>query len=180
MKLVAVLGSNRNGSVSERVALKFIDGAKSVGYDEVVIFKINEMNIKGCVGCGSCRKNDTDCVILDDMQKYFAELKSCDALLVTAPNYYSQISGQMMTFMNRHYCFTRADRTQRLKSGIKLAGIFSQGADEEYPKYPSTYEWYMSTFTSKGMLNCGMIIIGGNSNMNQKLDEAYELGKKLA
>ncbi|MBQ8297413.1 MAG: flavodoxin family protein [Ruminococcus sp.] len=179
MKLIAVLGSNRPGSVSERAAKHFIDGAKAAGYDEVRVFSANDMNIRGCRGCGSCRKNDTDCVIEDDFAKYLSELKSCDALLVTAPNYYSQVAGPMMTFMNRHYCLTRKDKTQRLRPGIKVTGIFAQGAPEDYPKYPSTYEWYMGTFAGKGMENCGMLIIGGDSDIARKLDEAYEMGRSL-
>lgn len=179
MKLVAVLGSSRENSVSERAAMRFIDGAKSAGYDEIVVLKINEMNVRGCVGCGSCRKNDTDCVIRDDFQQYLLELKTCDALLVTAPNYYSQVAGPMITFMNRHYCLTRKDKTQRLRPGIKVCGIFAQGAPEAYPKYPATYEWYMSTYTGKGMENAGMMIIGGDSNIDKKLDDAYEMGRSL-
>jgi multimeric flavodoxin WrbA len=179
MKLVAVLGSARTGSLSERAASKFIDGAESAGYDEVKIFRVNDMKLSGCHGCGSCRKNDTDCVIDDDFQAYLSELKTCDALLVTSPNYYSQIAGPMITLMNRHYCLTRSDKTQRLKPGIKVCGIFAQGAPEDYPKYPATYEWYMSTYAGKGMVNSGMLIIGGDSDAAAKLDEAYELGRSL-
>lgn len=179
MKLVAVLGSGREGSLSERAANHYIEGAKAAGYDDVVVFRVNDMNLKGCVGCGSCRKNDTDCVIADDFQQYLAELKSCDALLVTAPNYYSQVAGPMMTFMNRHYCLTRKDKTQRLEAGKKVAGIFAQGAPEDYAKYPAVYEWYMSTFAGKGMELSDMMIIGGDSDVAAKLDEAYEMGKSL-
>lgn len=179
MKLVAVLGSGREASVSEKAARRFIEGAKSAGYDDVAVFRANDMSVKGCMGCGSCRKNDTDCVIEDDFQRYLSELKICDALLVTAPNYYSQIAGPMITFMNRHYCLTRADKTQRLKPGKKIFGIFAQGAPENYPKYPSVYEWYMSTFTGKGMNSYGMMIIGGDSDISAKLEEAYEKGKSL-
>lgn len=180
MKLAVVLGSSRKGSLSERAAKYFIEGAKEAGYDDVTIFRVNEMELKGCMGCGSCRKNDTDCVVADDFtEKYLPELKSCDALLLTAPNYYSQVAGPMITFMNRHYCLTRADKTQRLPSGIKVAGIFAQGAPEDYPKYEPMYEWYMSTFTGKGMELSGYMIIGGDSDVSAKLDEAYELGKAL-
>lgn len=179
MKLLAVLGSKRDGSLSKRAAYKVIAGAKESGYDETVIFNINEMQISGCTGCGSCRKNDTDCIIHDKFQDYLSELKTCDALLITSPNYYSQIAGPMITFMNRHYCLTRKDRSQRLKPGIKLIGIFAQGAPEDYPKYIPTYEWYMKTFESKGMENCGMLVIGGDSDIAEKLDDAYKMGKAL-
>lgn len=72
-KLVVVLGSARRDSVSEKAAMEFIKGAEEAGYKSV-IFRANDMNIKGCTGCGSCRRNGTDCVIQDDMQKYYGEL----------------------------------------------------------------------------------------------------------
>lgn len=177
-KLVAVLGSSRPESVSMKAAMEFIKGAKENGY-ETIIFNANEIEIKGCVGCGSCRKNSTDCVINDDMQKYLHELHSCDALLITAPNYYSQVSGPMMTFMNRHYCLSNPDRTSRLENNIKFSAIYAQGAPEDYPKYPPVYEWYNSTFTSKGMALHHSQIIGGDSNIEVACQNAYSAGKSL-
>lgn len=177
-KLVVMLGSPNPNSISEKVAMEFVKGAEEAGYT-AKIYNIDNLNVKGCKGCGSCRKNDIDCVIDDDLKAYFKDLHSCDALLVTAPNYYSQIAGPMITFMNRHYCLNRADKTSRLESGKKLAGIFAQGAPEDYPKYPATYDWYLGTFASKGMENVGKIIVGGNSDLEKKCQEAYELGKSL-
>jgi hypothetical protein len=37
----------------------------------------------------------------------------------------------------------------------------------------------MSTYAGKGMVNSGMLIIGGDSDAAAKLDEAYELGRSL-
>jgi multimeric flavodoxin WrbA len=177
-KLVAVLGSSRENSVSLKAAEAFIKGAEEAGY-ETVIFNVNDMNLKGCMGCGSCRKNGTDCVIEDDMQKYYKELHSCSALLVTSPNYYANVAGPMITFMNRHYCMNNPDKTSRLQPGIKLAGIFAQGAPENYPNYPDTYNWYMGTFTGKGMEKVCQIIIGGDSNTDDMFKKAYDAGKNL-
>lgn len=178
MKILVVLGSVREGSVSKKVAQSLIDGAKSKGA-EVVVYDAYNMNVKGCMGCGSCRKNGTDCVIQDDMQAYYKDLHTCEALVLTAPNYYSQVAGHMITFMNRHYCMNNADRTSRLKQGIKLVGIFSQGAPQDYPKYLPNYEWYLNTFISKGMDLIANINVGGNSDLNQVCQKAYHIGETL-
>lgn len=181
MKLVAVLGSSREGSKSKAVAQRIIDSAKAKGA-QVEIYEIDKMNLKGCVGCGSCRKNGTDCVLNDDMKDYFKSLHSCDSLLITAPNYYSMPAGQMITFMNRHYCLTNADRTQRLHPGIRLAAVFAQGAPQDYPKYVPHYDWYLSTFTGKGMELVGSITVGGDSDISENGDimtKAEEIGCAL-
>lgn len=181
MKLVAVLGSSRENSVSKAVAERIIETYKANG-GEVVLFEAEKMEIQGCKGCGVCRKNSTDCVINDDMQRYYDELHSCSALLVTAPNYYSMPAGHMITFMNRHYCMTTADRPQRLKPGIKFAAVFAQGAPQDYPKYVPHYDWYISTFTGKGMESVGSITAGGDSDLSdggEIMTAAENLGKAL-
>lgn len=174
-KLVVVLGSPRTGSVSTMLANEAVRGAKDAGY-EVITYDAWDMNIKGCMGCGGCRTNGTDCVIQDDMQAYFKDLYTCDALLVTAPNYYATAAGHMITFMNRHYCLTNADRTQKLKPGIKFGAIFTQGAPEGMnPKYQENYDWFVETFTGKGMELVGEIVAGGKSDMEAKKKEAYAM-----
>lgn len=180
MKLVAVLGSNRPHSVSTQIAERVMDGAKDAGC-EVVIYNANEMDLRGCKGCGVCRRKGTDCVIQDDMINYFKDLHSCDALLVTSPNYCCQVTGPMITFMNRHYCMSKPDRTSRLEPGKKLVGIFAQGAPEEMKKYDENYDWYLSIF-QRHMDLIGKIVAGGNSDLTKDgkiMTEAYKLGLSM-
>lgn len=174
-KLIVVLGSPRTGSISTMLAEEAIRGAKEAGY-EVITYDAWEMNIKGCRGCEGCRTNGSDCVIQDDMQEYFKELHTCDALLITAPNYYATVAGHVITFMNRHYCLTNADRSQRLNPGIKFGAIFTQGAPEAFSsQYKGNYDWFAETFTSKGMELVGEIIAGGGSDLEAKKKEAYAM-----
>lgn len=180
MKLVAVLGSARNNSVSNKIARKVIEGAEAKSF-QTAVYHVNDMSIKGCRGCGACRKNGTDCIIQDDMQQYYKELRECDVLLVASPNYYSQITGPMITFLNRHYCMTGADANSRLGSGKKIVGIFAQGAPQEMKRYEENYDWYLSCF-QRHMELAGKIVAGGNSDLSaggKIMTEAYELGKTL-
>lgn len=181
MKITAVLGSPRDASVSTRIAMRLIEGARNAGH-KVKIYNVNEMDILGCHGCGCCRKYDTDCVIEDDMEEYFKDLRESGALILTSPNYYSQVVGPMITFMNRHYCLSDKDKNPRLEQKIKLVGIFAQGAPAGYEKYLPNYDWYISTFTSKNMELAGQIIAGGDSDVSDEgeiMTKAYELGKSL-
>lgn len=181
MKVVAVIGSPRPNGVSVKVVNKIVEGAKAAGH-EVVIYNVNKMNFKGCIGCEYCRKNNADCIQNDDMKAYFEDLHSCGALIVSAPNYYAQVAGPMITFMNRHYCMSDASRKTRLTPGIKLIGVFSQGAPEAFDKYDEVYKWYLGTFLAKEMKYEGMIVIGGDSDLSPEgkiISEAYEMGKNL-
>ncbi|MDD7389063.1 MAG: flavodoxin family protein [Lachnospiraceae bacterium] len=181
MKLVAVLGSSRPDAVSTKIAECVMKSAEEAGC-EVVVFHANDMNMKGCRGCNACRKNGTDCVMKDDMQQYFRELHTCDALLLTAPNYCSQVAGPMITFMNRHYCMSKPDHTSRLEPGKKLIGIFSQGAPEGIDRYEANYDWYLSIF-ERHMELTGKIVAGGNSDLSENgsiMTKARQLGRRIA
>ena len=181
MKITAVLGSPRDASVSTRIAMRLIEGARDAGH-KVKIHKINEMDILGCHGCGCCRKYDTDCVIEDDMEEYFKDLRESEALILTSPNYYSHVAGPMITFMNRHYCLLDKDKNPRLPREIKLVCVFAQGAPAGYEKYLPNYDWYISTFTAKNMELAGQIIAGGDSDVSEEgeiMTKAYALGKSL-
>lgn len=181
MKITVVLGSPRDRSISTQIAMKLIEGAKDAGH-KVKIYRVNEMELSGCYGCGCCRKYDTDCVIEDDMEAYYQDLRESGALVVTAPNYYSQPAGPMITFMNRHYCLSDKDKKSRLQPGIKLVGIFAQGAPADYEKYLPHYDWYLGTFLSRDMEFAGRIIAGGDSDVSEDseiMQKAYALGKSL-
>lgn len=178
MKITVALGSPRLESISNNMAMKFVEGAKENGH-EVVIYNINEMDVMGCQACGLCRKYDKDCVVEDDLADYFNDLRESGALVITAPNYYSQIAGPMITFMNRHYCLSDIDKQPRLADTKKLYAFFAQGAPEGFERYMPNYEWYISTFTMKNMELEKMLICGGNSDVEAFMEEAYQAGKNL-
>ncbi|MDO4485392.1 MAG: flavodoxin family protein [Bacillota bacterium] len=178
MKITMVLGSPREDSVSTKLAMRFAEGAEESGH-EIKIYKVNEMEMLGCQACGCCRRHDTDCVIEDDLTGYFEDLRESGALVITSPNYYSQVTGPMITFMNRHYCLMDKDRKPRLVDRKKLYAFFAQGAQEGYEKYIPNYEWYVGTFTSKNMELVKQITAGGDSDVDAMCAEAYEAGKSL-
>lgn len=178
MKITMVLGSPREESISTAMAMKFAQAAEENGH-EIVTYNINELDMKGCQACGCCRKHDTDCILQDDLEAYFKDLRESGALVVTSPNYYSQITGPMITFMNRHYCLMDKDKNPRLEDTKKVFGFFAQGAPEGFERYMPNYQWYMSMFTTKNMELGKMLICGGNSDTDAFMKEAYDAGKSL-
>lgn len=180
MKIIAVYGSMRADSHSSIIMDAVVKGAAKAGH-EVIPYHISSMNLKGCMGCGQCQKNKCDCVILDDLADYWKNLHDCDALILSAPNYMGQIAGQMISFMNRHYCMGN-QHSRRLEKEIKLVGIFSQGAPATTGIYDSVYEWYLKVFQGIGMNLVKKIVVGGGSDFSENselLQEAYQTGNEL-
>lgn len=181
MKVIAVMGSAREDSRSSKVLNNMIKGAQDAG-NEVVIYNLNKIELNGCRGCRTCRSKGCDCIIDDGLKKYFDDIHTAGALLVSAPNYYSMLSGQMIEFMNRHYCLSDDSKNARLNHSVKLCMVFSQGAPESYDKYAKTYDWYISTFAGKIFNLVSKTVIGGDSDISSNgkiMTDAYNVGKNL-
>lgn len=150
MKVIAVLGSPNEHGFSSTLAKEVLRGAGDAGHN-VVIYEVNKMNLKGCQGCRYCKNNGVDCIIHDDLDPYWKDLHECGALLVSSPNYCSQISGPMITYMNRHFCLIDKKEKPRIHPGIKLIGVFSQGSENK-DLYKAQYNWFLGDFQNRDMV----------------------------
>ena len=180
MKITVVYGSPREEGLSGEVAERMAQEMANAGAD-VVEYNINKMDVAGCKACMACKKSAECCVIDDDFAEYYKDVKESDVLIVTAPNYFAQINGPMVTFMNRHYCVIDGERNLKLPKGKKVIGVFSQGAPESYD-YSKVYDWYMGCFERLGFENMGYITIGGDSDLSEEgaiVKKAMEFAEKV-
>ena len=181
MKVVAMLGSPHVNGVSSTVARRLLEGARVAGH-EVVVYELNAMNVRGCQGCRYCKDKGVDCRLDDDLEPYWKDLHECGALVVSAPNYCSQVCGPMITFMNRHYCLIDRERKPRIHPGIKLVGVFSQGGPTVNETSQRNYQWYLKDFQNRGMALVDMLVaIGGMSldDDSPMMEKAYAVGAGL-
>ena len=183
MKVVAVIGSPHEDGPSTVLAREILRGAQDAGH-EVVVYEINKMNIKGCQGCGTCKANNVDCVCPDDLQPYWKDLHEAGALILSSPNYCSQVRGDMITYMNRHYCIIGMKDGQgfvRVHPGIKLIGVFSQGNPNK-DAYMDNYKWFLGDFCNRDMELQKIIVHTSADDLTPgegQMQEAYEAGKAL-
>lgn len=180
MKVVAVLGSPNEKGNSTALVKEVLRGASDAGH-QIIIYEINKMKISGCQGCGYCRSNSVDCKIDDGMKAYWKDLHDCDTLVVSSPNYYSTVTGPMITYMNRHYCLTDKNGKSSLKPGIKLIGVFAQGNGDE-KAYKSNYDWYLGTFQNRKMVLVDELISAGEEPVDKNgelMMRAYKDGNTL-
>ena len=180
MKVVAVLGSPHADGPSSVIAREVLRGARDAGH-EVVEYVINDMNLRGCQACGTCKAQKVDCILQDDLAPYWKDLHECGALVVAAPNYCSQVNGPMITYMNRHYCLITRDGV-RVHTGIKLIGVFSQGAGQRYESAEKAYDWFLHDFQNRDMVLHAKIVHTGADSLEadgEIMKQAYEAGKTL-
>ena len=180
MKIVCVLTSPRDPSNSSAVAMRLLEGAKENGH-EAVVYNLNDMDVKGCQGCGHCKQHSCDCIVEDDLHGYWKELHECDALVIAAPNYCAYPCGPAITYMNRHYCLLEKDWKARIKPGIKLVGVFSQG-NPDRERFMPAYDWFLGDFLNRGMVLAEKIVhirADGTDEGSEMMLRAYNTGKSL-
>lgn len=182
MKVVAVLGSPRKGSRSNALTLRLLEGAKAAGH-EIVTYYINDMHVMGCQACRYCKDHCVDCILEDDLKPYWKDLHECGALIVSAPNYCSQVSGPMITYMNRHYCILDKNFQTRLTPGkIKLIGVLAQNRPVSDRAVMPAFDWYLHDFENRKMVLTDKFLIGGDSDLSPDgplMQRAYAAGLAL-
>ena len=177
-KLIAVNASpHREGGCSKLLAA-VCEGAAEAGY-EIVRYDLNDMNLRGCQGCGTCKRERVDCILEDDLKPYWEQLHTADALAVAAPNYCSLVNGTFLTYMSRHYCLLTPDC--RLHPGVQLIGCFSQGR-EDLEIYRDHYDMILRDFENRDMARHAMLVISPRlSDERQRaiLEQARQAGRTL-
>jgi len=180
MKVIAVLGSPRPQGGSSTLARRVLDGARAAGH-EVVVYEINEMDVRGCQACRTCKDNLVDCIQQDDLQPYWQDLHECGALVVSACNYCSMVNGPMITYMNRHYCLIDGDGKVRIHPGIKLVGVFSQG-NPDPDRIGHVYDWFLHDFQNRDMVLVDKLVHSARMPQEQidaLFARAYQVGLSL-
>jgi multimeric flavodoxin WrbA len=179
VNVIVVMGSPRRNGKTAALVREVVRGAEAAGHT-VKQYDVNDMNVRGCQGCRECRNRGTDCILDDDLKPYWRDLHEAGALVVAAPNYAATVCGPMITYMNRHFCILDPNGKSRLRPGLRLIGLFSQG-NPDREKYLGAYDWYLKDFEHRDMVRHGVVINAGRSPDAdpEQLTLAYRLGNTL-
>ncbi len=151
MNVIGISGTPRLGGNSEillRYALKPFEDKEW----NIKIFLLSELTIKPCRACDNCRKNAI-CVIDDDMNSIYNAFKWCDAIIVSSPVYYRNISSQLLAVLDRHYA---VDIERPLEGKVGGAIAIGRGTGRgQAITINAIYNW---------MLSRGIICVPGELN----------------
>ena len=176
MLVIGIACSCRPGSSSLKAVEEFLRGAAESGHKTELI-KLNK-DFRGCIGCQGCKQGDGLCVQKDALARYFELLPRAGAVVFGAAIYMGYPQGEAWSFMNRHYCLTTADRKPKLETVKKIYPIIAQGAPDN-PAYRANCEAMCKPFANYG-LEVQPLLVVNRSDAEQKIAEAYELGKAMA
>lgn len=183
MKIVAVLGSPRPKGNSALMAEAFLDVARERGA-AVEVYLLNQMNIKGCQGCGQCKTKSEVCVVEDDLTPVYDAVRGADLLVMASPVYFGDLSAQLKCFWDRTYAFAHPDFTSRLAPGKKSVMFLAQGAPGEdmFNDIHPRYERWLKMFGFDENFVVRAVGVQGAGEVKDKaepLEQARELARKL-
>jgi multimeric flavodoxin WrbA len=99
MNILVFLGSPRVEGNSEILLKEALKAADSTTH-EVLIFRLNTMDIKPCQNCGGCDKTGI-CVINDDMQEITGAIRKADRVILSSPIFFFGLSAQSKIMIDR-------------------------------------------------------------------------------
>ena len=132
MKVVLVNGSpNEKGCTF--TALSEVAGALHKNSIETEIFWIGTNPIRGCVACGTCRKNGGRCVYDDDPCNHMIDLfTSTDGIVIGSPVYYAGPNGALCAILDR--VFFAGSSGYKYKPAAAIASCRRAGAISSFDR----------------------------------------------
>jgi len=103
MKVIAVNGSPRKNWNTHILLEKCLDGAKETGA-ETELINLYDIQYKGCTSCFSCKLKGVTvkkCAMKDELKSILQKICECDVLVLGSPIYFSNVTGEMKSFMER-------------------------------------------------------------------------------
>lgn len=93
------------------------------------IIHIGNKNIRGCVACGGCIKNQNqECVIKDEVNECIQKMKEADGIIISSPVYYASMAGTMKCFLDRAFYVCSANGgLLRHKVGASVVAVRRSG-----------------------------------------------------
>jgi multimeric flavodoxin WrbA len=189
MQIIAINGSPRKEGNTSTLIRTILEGAQSCGAETVEV-RLHDIDLKGCLGCLSCRKNPGRCRQEDALSPFLEALKTCQAYIIGSPIYMYHVTGQMKIFVDRIYSLYISRENEpgvydpALPPGKPYALVTSQGHPDP-ERFGKSIRWLAGmTGTGLGSVEAGRIVHCNSHLQPVKedgalLDRAREIGRKL-
>lgn len=151
MKVIMINGSPHENGCTYTALTVIAEELKKQGVESEILW-LGKGAVRGCIGCGGCKKLGK-CVFDDDPVNSIAEkCKAADGYVFGAPVHYSSPNGAMVSALDRLFC--SAGRFMQFKPAASVVSARRAGTTASYDvlnKYiginnmlqvPSTY-WNM-------------------------------------
>lgn len=199
MKILGFLGSPKVKGHCSKLLSKALEGAESKGA-ETKRYDLIKLNIKYCMGCNTCYRNDPElligkCPLKDDMASILEEYVKADGYIFSSPVYDANVTALMKTFLERKIMlsYKAPDAYGKIPESRcpsnftkKAAFIVTGSAVDEYKEVMADpcFEAIEAHLMLEQVDTSHEIYVGGIENIteqrfSERLEEAYRLGAHL-
>jgi len=144
MKILGISGSHRKGQNTFKMLEESMKGVKEVEpAAETKIVELAELKIEPCIAvcgpAGTCGKEPFKCILKDDLQMVFDEMKLAHGILIASPRYFI-IPSKLQALIERLYCVNYMTRSKNpsIPSPLinKPFGILTTSYSDAYSAIP--------------------------------------------
>ena len=128
MKVVAFNGSPKKEGNTFQGIMMVAEELKKEGI-EVEIIHVGNKNIRGCLACNGCVRNQNEkCVINDEVNGWIQKMKDADGIILGSPVHYASIGATMKAFLDRAFFVTSVNKSMlRHKVGATVVAVRRSG-----------------------------------------------------
>ena len=175
--ILILSGSPRKNGSTDLLVKAFCEGAAEAGH-HIIVHRVADMNINGCLGCKYCSKKIGECAQKDDMTPVYDEIRAADVVVFASPIYCASISGQLKLALDRTFVFywegiAGKESVLLLTCGEK----FIEMAD-------TTIAMFHHTLSDKSWTEASILVVTGLDEPEEimgrpELDKARNLGRNI-
>jgi hypothetical protein len=189
ISVLGLAGSHRAGGNTDTL-LDWCLAAAEEGGAEVRRFRLCDLDLHGCRGCGACSKTG-ECVIKDGMGELYPHLQSADSIVLAAPVYSMGLPAVPKMMIDRCQPFwawkyvlgrqiVEAGRPGRLGAFLSCAGTdFTHTFDGT--RQAVRYLWHVLDVKPAGDLLCPGVDAAGEIEAHPSArGGAEDIGRRLA
>lgn len=104
--VLVLFGSPRKNGNTRKLVDAFIE---SRNLNAEYIF-VNNLDIKGCIGCQYCQSHNGECKLKDDMTGLYSTIKDSRKIIIAFPIYYGSIPGKFKCMIDRLFAVSKINQ----------------------------------------------------------------------
>lgn len=180
-KVLVLASSPRVDGNSDLLAQAWTRGAEEKGHRVKKVY-LQQLQIRGCLGCNQCYRTGKPCIQQDGMQEIYPLLEWADAVLLVSPIYFSWFSAQFKACLDRLYAIGHVNG---YRYPHKECMLLMTAEDDRPTTFDLALAYYQRLtdrvlkWTDRGSLTVGGVVEKGDIKRTNGLEKAYLLGQSL-
>ena len=181
-KVIGLVGSPRKGGNTDTLVKAVLAGAAAQEADTEIHY-LNDLDIRGCQGCDTCKETRA-CVLDDDMKVLYTAVAEADGIVIGSPIYACYFSAQTKLFVDRLYACFDQNLVSWLPKGKRFALVVTY-ADQGDAVYDGAVDSLVPVIELTSPESVETLVLSGTTDKGSAarnpeiMQRAEALGRRL-